>query len=529
MASVIALSPSRLLRKRSAPGDVLAIEHLSSTHDALATLGHGGSLYLLGAGKQDELWLVAVLEVPERAGSRVGDRRKPGWYAPANTTPITDISKLRRQLRLGGDLATALRSPRVLTPATERAIRALTGDPDAPVLAPKRAVHLARTLHAETRPIERAAAHLASSHVIEAIAALLDAWRSSRVPELADLIDRATRITPESGLPLLTKRLERRECQQAWVTAFADHETTLPQLLQNLDEGDGGTGRCQRLAGLLDDPRIATRFVRLMQQSLPYWPPRDSAPVLEVVTRARDVRTCMSLGELETELDPRPRDDATLALLEFARNPRRHFATWPLELTSEDRTQVHVIEQELHRLEAPRRTERELIEAIAEQPGDDSPSLVYADWLAERGHPRGEYLALECQRLRGGLSAAAARRLAMLVEVPYLFGAIDDLAAIRLRARAHGIDRTLDILWSTPDESWRAAAHEPLVGALETIRMIGTPAARVDAMAAFLLSTPRLRTVEGIDGRAAKLLVPRLQRRFRHGTGGKLTRVPERR
>jgi uncharacterized protein (TIGR02996 family) len=39
-------------------------------------------------------------------------------------------------------------------------------------------------------------------------------------------------------------------------------------------------------------------------------------------------------------------------------------------------------------------TEKELLEAVLTNPRDDAPRLVYADWLSERGDPRGELIAL---------------------------------------------------------------------------------------------------------------------------------------
>ncbi|MBA3541481.1 MAG: TIGR02996 domain-containing protein [Deltaproteobacteria bacterium] len=44
--------------------------------------------------------------------------------------------------------------------------------------------------------------------------------------------------------------------------------------------------------------------------------------------------------------------------------------------------------------------ERDLIAAVAEAPDDDAPRLVYADWLMERGDPRGELVALQCALAR---------------------------------------------------------------------------------------------------------------------------------
>jgi uncharacterized protein (TIGR02996 family) len=88
---------------------------------------------------------------------------------------------------------------------------------------------------------------------------------------------------------------------------------------------------------------------------------------------------------------------------------------------------VRAIEANLDR-RAQDPTERDLVDAIAEHPRDEEPYLVYADYLLQRGHPRGEYIALVCQKQRSGLSAASARRLAALESTPYLYGVLDDLA-----------------------------------------------------------------------------------------------------
>jgi uncharacterized protein (TIGR02996 family) len=50
--------------------------------------------------------------------------------------------------------------------------------------------------------------------------------------------------------------------------------------------------------------------------------------------------------------------------------------------------------------------ERSFITEIQTHPYDDAPRLVYADWLEERGDPRGEYLRLECELV--GLAAGDA-------------------------------------------------------------------------------------------------------------------------
>ena len=43
-------------------------------------------------------------------------------------------------------------------------------------------------------------------------------------------------------------------------------------------------------------------------------------------------------------------------------------------------------------------TEAELVAAVAAEPDDDAPRLVYADWLTQRGDPRGELMHLQIAR-----------------------------------------------------------------------------------------------------------------------------------
>lgn len=46
---------------------------------------------------------------------------------------------------------------------------------------------------------------------------------------------------------------------------------------------------------------------------------------------------------------------------------------------------------------APADDELALIEEVLAAPGDDTPRLVYADWLTLRGDPRGEFIQLQCK------------------------------------------------------------------------------------------------------------------------------------
>ena len=48
------------------------------------------------------------------------------------------------------------------------------------------------------------------------------------------------------------------------------------------------------------------------------------------------------------------------------------------------------------------------LQAILEQPDDDTPRLIYADWLEEQGDPRGEFIRIQCAL--AGLPPDDARR-----------------------------------------------------------------------------------------------------------------------
>jgi uncharacterized protein (TIGR02996 family) len=45
------------------------------------------------------------------------------------------------------------------------------------------------------------------------------------------------------------------------------------------------------------------------------------------------------------------------------------------------------------------------LKRVLEQPDDDAPRLVFADWLEERGDPRGEFIRLQCALAKGQVPA----------------------------------------------------------------------------------------------------------------------------
>lgn len=67
----------------------------------------------------------------------------------------------------------------------------------------------------------------------------------------------------------------------------------------------------------------------------------------------------------------------------------------------------------------PRSAEQAFLDAIWAAPDDDVPRLMYADWLMERGDPRGEFIRVQCELERPGTScdrAALLRRQQHLLD-----------------------------------------------------------------------------------------------------------------
>jgi uncharacterized protein (TIGR02996 family) len=61
------------------------------------------------------------------------------------------------------------------------------------------------------------------------------------------------------------------------------------------------------------------------------------------------------------------------------------------------------------------------LQIILENPDDDAPRLIYADWLEERGDPRGEFIRVQCELARlpqrhPGRAALEAREAQLLAE-----------------------------------------------------------------------------------------------------------------
>src|SRR5262245_22036841 len=165
------------------------------------------------------------------------------------------------------------------------------------------------------------------------------------------------------------------------------------------------------------------------------------------------------------------------------------------------------------------------LRAVFERPDDDHPRLVFADWLEERGDPRGEFIRAQCELAR--LADDDPRRPALLHRTDRLYQDHGDdwkapVSAV-LGAPASGWFRRgfleslfvpADIVIDRAEALWAAAPLRELaiselaartrelaaLGALTRLRRLTVDDQRLDLRGLeTLLASPHLANLEGLD------------------------------
>jgi uncharacterized protein (TIGR02996 family) len=246
------------------------------------------------------------------------------------------------------------------------------------------------------------------------------------------------------------------------------------------------------LANLPDDPRVALRLAELVSifgvspQRTQYW-----KSLLEQLARIGDVRTCEPLRVAFRDFTNKYFDhhrQAKRIIRDFVVQPPSIAA-----LPAADRALIGELSRTIDQAEA-KSLARTLVAAVAADWTDDGPRLVYADWLSEREHPRGEAIVLECKR---GRTQAEDARLTELRESAYLYGAVHDLAELKPEHCDRGIPVRLVLKWSAGSLNWRALANHPLVALIESLDVgeVQQPPT-ADDLVAFVKTATRLQAIE---------------------------------
>ncbi len=257
------------------------------------------------------------------------------------------------------------------------------------------------------------------SHALEV---LLGVYRVTWHPQVAVVIERlgAQVGAPVEGLPV--KQSERGAALTSLI-ATAPPADRSPLLLATSNFAASAMGQkvwpcLQAWSDLEPDPRIASTAFAL----------------LSVEGRVRDMTAKLFrrlLGALE-----RHGHVGLLPAFEgwrlHARTPSwridpRRLANLGIKLGKREPVAVDevVLARLLARIPAPLApstappsdvTPESWLEAIVAAPDDDTPRLMYADYLTERSDPRGEFIALQCARAAGRVSDEARRREAELFQ-----------------------------------------------------------------------------------------------------------------
>ena len=166
------------------------------------------------------------------------------------------------------------------------------------------------------------------------------------------------------------------------------------------------------------------------------------------------------------------------------------------------------------------RRERDLLVAIANDWKSDGPREVYADYLMEREHPRGELIVLET---KPKLAAAEAARHEEVADVPGLFGALDRFCGPKSQ-RDRGLYREVTLWFGANTLTWRMAASSPLAALIETVDLEDSDLPTAADFARFVAAAPRLRELKGVTRAGIAQLDPDHAKHWRSGGRNRLVR-----
>ncbi|MDX2010832.1 MAG: TIGR02996 domain-containing protein [Myxococcaceae bacterium] len=265
--------------------------------------------------------------------------------------------------------------------------------------------------------LEEACVRLERGDLEGALVAALEAWRATHHPGLAMAVRRLSDEVVSARGPLPGKT---RTARLALRIELAGHRDDAGALAMALAEGWPGTWQAALplLEAVLpwdDDPRLEAMTAELLASSpwtsIASWPffnrllpvlRRLSDPAFEGALRRALSRPMPSwfrrelVPEIERALERLALPGPTLTP-EAAQALERLSSRWA-EATERQASQAKSAE--------------ELLAHIFDHPGDVTARAVFADWLTERGDPRGEFIALQ---LAPTPTAAQQARLSALL------------------------------------------------------------------------------------------------------------------
>jgi uncharacterized protein (TIGR02996 family) len=339
----------------------------------------------------------------------------------------------------------------------------------------------------------------------EALATTLAVWRGVRAPALGDAYDAiASRALDVITPPFATDRQERNSRWLDLRKQLGDPMVRIAvcKSLRHHTRTKDLTARIDSLLLAGPDPFVATTLCDLLEAPWVRVGHVDTDPffkyVWAVLARLGDPRVLDRASRFHDTWSRLPAD---------ARDPLQNglvHAMPALEAAYAERPAAPARTDELHAAALDRsiapghaRREAELLAAIYAEPAADEPRAVYADWLQERGDPRGEFIALQLRPSRGDLEL---RREAELLEAHWARW-IRPLSVSRAHgtfergflARVDAVELTDDPAWSTV-----VAARLPS-NRLAHLRDLERPLALTSLTIEDAPDTPTLRELASIE------------------------------
>ncbi len=246
---------------------------------------------------------------------------------------------------------------------------------------------------------------------------VLMAWNGIQTPEMTALLERVSVVAPPSTLPTAPAKA----AIAGWLELEGKGRACdIPVLLEHLHRAPIGDVevRLARLLERMPDPRLAkhARDIVLLSRANAnrpgYW-----KTIFELLSRGGDAAdfdlvrrlgegdaSVLNQGNLLYNTGPAKRRHAASVTPAMRTRTEAISPTAPSVLSM-----IAAIDAALPaKKESP---EKAMMAAIVAAPdGDDGPLLVYADWLVEQKHPRGELIMVQC-KLQTKLEAPEQRRL----------------------------------------------------------------------------------------------------------------------
>ena len=325
-----------------------------------------------------------------------------------------------------------------------------------------------------TKPLQEALDAVTDGQYREALRPLLRAWRIQPSEPLANAVAAVSARSTLGYLPPTGKTAAKRNA--AWLSAAVEGDPTqVAILVETLLETRGSRQTMERLEALLvhgPDPRLSAKVASILES-----PPYNASVSRTTSFWKRLFEMLPELGDplllgLGERLPPTWAADQTLSERERETLQRRLRkaapkleARFPGGAPKPSPKAVRICTAIVKGLGEPlrsavqdQRTQTDLLADVYTRPWDDAPRLVYADWLLERGDPRGEFITLQFQAMEGALPRAQAGRMKdLLAEFGDLWlGELAPLVQKKGRVfqrgflhkcRAHGIDD--NPAWST--------------------------------------------------------------------------------